>query len=179
VYPRVDDRTLRFGAAGDLQLTFFSPFGVLAHGAASVQSSLWVDAWVAAIWAPGGLSLGGGVGTMSVSVFEATFGAPTPEGTEREERVRSLQYAHGTAALRSRHHARWDLGVSVGASAPVLRYEVGAGLLFPPIGGERYRIGLGVDGRRGTLVEIGPGQREVVVGGNQIVIRLDWVRGEY
>ncbi|MEQ1501896.1 MAG: hypothetical protein ABMB14_06680, partial [Myxococcota bacterium] len=64
-------------------------------------------------------------------------------------------------------------------SAALVRYEVGAGVLLPPVGGARYRVGLGLDGRRATFVEDGASAREVFVGGTQLMVHLEWVRGEY
>ena len=55
------------GATGDLQLTFYSPFGVLLQGKATYGSALSVDGRLSAIWAFRGLTLGGGVGSASVS----------------------------------------------------------------------------------------------------------------
>ena len=139
-------------------------------------SAFSIDGRIAAIWAWKGLTIGGGAGTASVSVFERTFdvlGSPTAE------RMRRLQYGHVSSILRGTGSARWDLGVTVGASPALVRYELGAGLLLPPVGGERYRAGLVLDGRSGAFVQPGPEDRLVSSSGIQLLFRIDWVRGDW
>lgn len=180
VYPNAQADSVVLGASGDLQLTFFSPFGVLTQGTVTYGSSFSIDGRIAAIWAWKGLTVGGGAGTASVSVFEGTYQtAPGLAGVDTAERVRRLQYGHLTTVVRGFGRARWDLGLTVGAGPALVRYELGAGLLLPPVGGSRYRIGLMLDGRNGQFVEQGPDDRTVSSAGNQLLFRLDWVRGEY
>lgn len=177
VYPDSQRDSVVFGTAGDLQLTFFSPFGVLTQGRLTYGSAFAIDGRVAAIWAWKGLTLGGGAGTASVSMFERTFGEAV--GVETAERMRRLQYGHLTGLLRGVGRARWDLGLTLGGSPALTRYELGAGLLLPPVGGERYRAGLVVDGRTGSFVQQGPDARTVSAATVQLLFRVDWVRGEY
>jgi hypothetical protein len=178
VYPSAKADSVVFGGSGDLQLTFFSPFGALVQGRVTYGSAFSIDGRLGAIWAWKGLTLGGGVGSASVSIFERVYGGDDARG-DTAERVRRLQYGHGTALIRGLGRARWDLGLTVGGAPSLVRYELGAGLLLPVVSGERYRLGLVFDGRNGAFVQPGPDEREVSAAGNQLLFRIDWVRGEY
>lgn len=180
-YPSTTSRHGRIGAELDLQATFLSPVGIVAHGAASYATSLWLDGWVALAFAPGRATFGGGVGSASVSTLENQFADPllVDLPTERLERVRSLGYPMFTAAYRASGRSRWDVNLAAGGSAALVRYEIGAGLLLPPVSDVRIRVGLDLDGRRAVYEQRVAAEREVVVGGLQIGLRLDWVAGEY
>ena len=175
VYPRLEDRRVLLGAQGDLQLTFLSPFGVLAHLSALVGPELTLDGSLSAIWSWRGLTIGGGLGAASFSEVYYGYGA-TRTTTQRSVR---LPYPQGTVLVRTAGLSRWDVSVSAGGSASVIRYEIGSGLLFPEISGERYRIGLAMDARTGRFVQQGIPDRTVRLSSSLLLVRLDWVRGEY
>jgi hypothetical protein len=175
VYPTLDGRRLLAGAQGDLQLTFMSPFGLLGHASVLASPTLQLDGWISAIWAWRGLSIGAGPGLASFGVVDITYGQTIAE-VERTER---LPYLQGSAILRTRDLSRWDLSVSGGASPAVIHYEVGSGLLLPEMGGQRYRIGLVMDARTAQFVQQGVADRTLRLSSSRLLLRIDWVRGEY
>ncbi|MEQ1503752.1 MAG: hypothetical protein ABMB14_16045, partial [Myxococcota bacterium] len=87
VYPDAAASAGRFGVTGDLQVTFFSPFGLLARGMVTYGSAPWVDGSVCAIWAGGGLTVGAGASAVSSSVFEAQYDGEQPTRVERVVRT--------------------------------------------------------------------------------------------
>jgi hypothetical protein len=180
-YPSTSARHARVGAVLDLQATFFSPVGLVAHGSATYATSLWLDGFVALAVAPGHATLGAGVGSASVSTLENQFADPAVVGppSQQLERVRQLRYPLGTVGYRSTGRSRWDASLALGASPALVRYEAGAGLLLPPVSGALVRVGLALDGRRAVYRQVVSARREVVVGGVQLGLRLDWVAGEY
>lgn len=179
VYPDTTDAIVRAGLSGDLQATFFSPFGLRARVTGTLGPTVWADGWLAAAFAPRGWTLGAGVGSVSVTVFENDYGPAALFAPTASQRVRQLRYPMGTVGLRSMAGARWDAQLTVGASSAVVRYEAAVGLLLPPIGRGRYRIGLTLDGRRGVFVESAPDIREVTLSGAVGGLELDLVQGDY
>lgn len=178
VWEDVDHRVVRGGVVGDIQATFYAPVGVRAHGAVTLGSSVWIDGWIAAVWAPGGFTFGLGAGQASVSQFESQFGQAVGE-LAPIERVERLPYGLTTLGLRSRGGARWDVGLTGGGSPALVRAMVDVGLLLPPIGGGRYRIGLALDARRAVYVQAAAEERTVTLSGMVVGLELDLVRGAY
>jgi hypothetical protein len=175
IYRTVDRRRLMGGASGEMQLTFFSPFGLLGHASVLASPALQVDGWLSAIWAWRGLSVGLGPGTATFGVIERSFGQSVTE----VERMHRLPYLQGSALLRTPGLSRWDVSLSAGGSPAMIHYEIGTGLMIPEIGGERYRIGLVMDARTAHFVQQGIADRTVRLSSSQLLVRIDWVRGEY
>lgn len=162
------------GLAGDLHVTFLSPFGLYGQASwAPSGDATGLDLRVAAIGAWRGLTLGGGIGTSSVDTWEWAAAGPL----HRFQMVRS---GHGVVLLRSLGEGpRWDLGVTAASSGGLRRVATGAGLLLPEVGQERFRLGFELQVGIGDLRVQGLPERRVVAGATRSVVRLDWVRGEY
>jgi hypothetical protein len=175
IYLPLDRRRLMGGAQGEMQLTFFSPFGLLGHASVLASPTLQLDGWLSAIWAWRGLSVGVGPGTATFGVVDRSFGQTVTE----VERTQRLPYLQGSALLRTQGLSHWDVSVSAGGSPAMIHYEIGTGLLVPEIGGQRYRIGLVMDARTAHFVQQGIADRTLRLSSSQLLLRVDWVRGEY
>lgn len=181
VYPNKKSRDPAASAHGDLMVTFFSPFGVQTHAMLTLWPTFDTDGWVSAIWARRGLSIGGGPGIASFHIVDLAEEEPLSTQKEPTEVVRSsrLPYLQGHTMLRSGEKSRWDILLSVGAGPAVNHYEFGVGMLLPEINGERYRLGFLMDARSGHFIEQGVSQRSLRVSSSLLLLRIDWVRGEY
>lgn len=162
------------GVAGDLHVTFLSPFGVYGQASWTPSGdSTGLDLRAAAIWCHRGLTVGGGAGGTSVDTWEWSANGPL----HRFQLVRTL---HGVVMLRALSAApRWDASLNVAGSGGLRRVSTGAGLLLPELGQERFRLGVDLQVGLGELVVQGLAERRVVEGSTRAVLRLDWVRGEY
>ncbi|HHO54020.1 MAG TPA: hypothetical protein ENK18_24900 [Deltaproteobacteria bacterium] len=170
-YRGLDRPELLWGGAADLQLTFFSPFGVLAQGI--VPWSL--DGFsgggrIHGVWTLGGLSLGAGIGSSLVATYEGDLEEP-------RRRPRPMRYGSGIAMFRSSSRSGWDVALSGGLSAALARYEVSAGLLLPPIQQERFRLSVLAYGHRARFTQTGLPDRRLTSSVARFLLRLDWVWG--
>lgn len=160
---------LALGLAGDLHATFYSPFGVLAHGRiSSMADSPGLDARAAAIWTWRGLTLGAGAGLVSVDTFQDT-------GPDRVARFTMERYPLGTAMLRARKGFRVDAALTVGATQALGVADLGVGWLLA----DRVRVGIDAVTIAARYVEEGFPERDVTAGSARVLLRIDWVRGEY
>lgn len=167
--PAADTAAVLVGLAGDLQVTFFSPFGVLAQGAVRyLPLSPGLDARASAAWAWRGLTLGAGAGVASIDTYEEVE-------DELVHRWRLLRYPQATALIRARRGLRWDLALTAGGGASVQAYDVGVGVLL----GGRVRVALEASGRAGRFFEEGFPDRALATDAARASLRFDLVRGEY
>jgi hypothetical protein len=77
--------------------------------------------------------------------------------------------------LRARRGFRADAGLTVGGTAALVVSDASLGWLFA----ERVRIGLDVGSVAARYVVEGFPERRVTAGSTRVLMRVDWVRGEY
>jgi hypothetical protein len=180
VYPDRESSGLAVGLTGDFQATFFSPFGVLAHGSVGWFDAPVLDGRISAVWTWRGLTLGAGLGRTSLAVAEQVYDASGLEEPSLAHRSYLLQYGAGTAMVRStRRDLGWDLGGTVGIGNATSLLEVAFGLVSPRVGRSRYRIGVAMDLRAARFVEQGVADRNLDAATGATHLTFEWVRGEY
>ncbi len=183
LYDEVQIRGPGGGVAGDLHATFFSPIGVLASGSLVVHPvAPALDARVAAIGSWRRVTLGGGVGAVTVHTFSF---APSP-GVEpgvggeldRDGDIVLEEYAYGAGLFRTAGELPLDASVVVGGGPALTRLEVGAGGALRA-GDRRLRLGLVLDLRRVAYVHSVNPALQVVENQAVMSVRLDGLWGEY
>ncbi|MEQ1569503.1 MAG: hypothetical protein ABMA64_27955 [Myxococcota bacterium] len=181
VFPDVSPSAAGFALTGDTQVTFYSPFGVLAHGDVGWMLAPQADGRVAAIGTWRGFTAGAGLGRQLVLLTQNTYdsaGTGTDAVIVPIHPVQVLQYGHLTANVRSGGEVKYDVGGTLGASAATTRFELTFGLVVP-VAGQRYRLGAWVDRRAGRFRQVGLPERELASTIGTFALSLEWVRGDY
>ncbi|MCA9490911.1 MAG: hypothetical protein KC621_13375, partial [Myxococcales bacterium] len=190
LYAPFDLRGPGGGLAGDIHATFFSPLGVLAQGSVLVHPRVpSVDGRVAAIGHWRALSVGAGVGLMTVHTWRFTpfevdatttsTSTTSPELTgDMDGTAVWVQYGYGTLMLRSRGELPLDATATVGAGRGAARVELGAGGALKA-GDDRLRLGLMMDLRSASFTHAAVPSLDVQETHAAVLVRLDGLWGEY
>lgn len=166
-YRGLERPELAWGGAADVQITFFSPLGVLAQGIAPwTLDGFSGDGRINGVWTLGGLSVGAGIGSSLIVTYEGDEEQP-------RRRTRPLRYGSGVAMLRSRGRLGLDVSVAGGLSTALARYEASAGLLVP-VWGERFRLSVLTYRHRVRFTQTGLPDRRLTSATARVLLRLDW-----
>lgn len=164
------DERLVLGAALDVALTFYSPFGLwITAMAPFAGDSPGIDGRLAGIWTYRRLTVGAGVGTHGVDVFYA----------EEQHRLEMLRYGLGTVHLRFGARPRWDVGLMAGGSAALVRTHLRVGGTLIETDSNRWRLGIDLTRSDATFQREGQPSDTVELGNTRAMLQIGLAWGEY